>query len=540
MSYTTEKGIQVRTYPNLCRFFNYDEVRSVILGKNIGDLFDILEDFITDRKDEIEHGGERILYDLFGTPVLNKTQTNTSEQQEEKYNKPPKTPKELFEKKEYQSIFPLLQDRNSIKSVPSLDLEGLCNFLYKICIDTKCIQHIHSEVSGITGKGHLHLDLNQAEEICNNLYKDYRDVECIQHIHSEVSSITGKGHLHLSLDQAYEIIIFCALFVWIRRIPEERDVTQLKDHLNLNTIEASEQILKKTNEIVIQEKVKVLPYFQGQSCEKPLNLELAVISNQLDVPVVVQLDSCPLLRHLGAREKMLALTTDGKVVTFLPRFCAAQSQLILQHGSKLQPYDDSKDFVQLDEDDTVFFGESQEYGLLIANQEGTFISTKDRFKGDPPKQKIVWLQGDLRDYAFLDNNGNYIGRTRKRNWKNLLFFDISVGNGIAVTADRRAIDANGNTLSHQAVAVSCCGERYIILRIDGTVLTDKGEISRPDFPARAVCADAYGYWIATENTLYCLYESEESLDYCIEEISRNNSGTVVYGVLSNGSFCQLC
>lgn len=500
MSYTTESGIQVRTYPNLCRFFNYDEVRSVILGKNIGDLFDILEDFITDRKDEIEHGGERILYDLFGTPVLNKTQTNTSEQQEEKYNKPPKTPKELFEQKEYQSIFPLLQGRNSSKSVPSLDLEELCNFLYKICIDTKCIQHIHSEVSGIT----------------------------------------GKGQLHLSLDQAYEIIIFCALFVWIRRVPEERDVTRLKDHLNLNTIEASEQILKKTNEIVIQEKVKVLPYFQGQSCEKPLNLELAVIFNQLDVPVVVQLDSCPLQRHLGAGEKMLALTTDGKVITFLPRFCAAQSQLILQQGSKLQPYDDSKDFVQLDEDDTVFFGESQEYGLLIANQEGTFISTKDRFKGDSPKQKIVWLQGDLRDYAFLDNNGNYIGRTRKRNWKNLLFFDISVGNGIAVTADRRAIDANGKTLSHQAAAVSCCGERYIILRIDGTVLTDKGEISRPDFPVKAVCADAYGYWIATENTLYCLYESEESLDYCIEEISRNNSGTVVYGVLSNGSFCQLC
>lgn len=521
MSYTTEKkGITIKNYPNLCKFFVYEEVRAVILGVKVGDLFDILKDFLNEVKDnngagafQIEQDGVNILYDLFGTPAGGSTilsnlfdaaaadidQSETSKTKKT-CDKLPKTQDELFAEAEYQSIFPLLNRNKISKTSPFVDLEKLKDYLSKI----------------------------------------WKDSDGIQYIISEISAITNKGTINLSLQQAYEIILFCVLFTWIRRRPEASNVTQLKEYLNLNSLEASEQILKTAKKIIIQEEIKVLPFFQGQSGKKTIKLELAVIYNKLDVSALIQLDNCPLQRHLGAGEKMLALTTDGKVVTFLPRFCAAQSQLILQQGSKLQPYDDSKDFVQLDEDDTVFFGESQEYGLLIANQEGTFISTRERFKGEPPKQKIVWLQGDLRDYAFLDSNGNFIGRTQRESWKNLLFFDISVGNGIAVTADRRAIDANGKILSHQAAAVGCCGERYIILRIDGTVLTDKGEVSRPDFPARAVCADAYGYWIATEKSLYCLYETEECLAYSLEEISRNNSGTVLYGGLANGDFCQIC
>ena len=254
---------------------------------------------------------------------------------------------------------------------------------------------------------------------------------------------------------------------------------------------------------------------------------------------MIQLDNCPLQRHLGAKEKMLALTVDGKVVTFLPRFCAAQHQLICQQGNQLKPCDDNKDFVLLDKDDTVFFGESQEYGLLIANQEGKFISTKDRFKGDPPKQKIVWLQGDLRDYAFLASDGSFIGRCQYEGWKNLLFFEISVSNGIAVTAERKAINAKGKVLTDRVAAVSCCGHRYIILRTDGTVLTDKGEVSRPDFPARAVCTDAYGYWISTDKKFYWLGAGDSCWDHPLAEIFRSNDGMTVFGTENSESFLQL-
>lgn len=520
MSYTTEKGITIKIYSNLCSFFSYKEVRDVIFGNRVGNLFDILKDFLNEVKDnngagvfQIEQEGVTILYDLFGTPAEGATilsdhfspsapgkdQSETLKTQNETYDNPPKTPEELFAGAEYQSIFPLLKKKNTNRTSSSLDLEKLDGFLSKI----------------------------------------WKESERIQLILSEVSAITSKGTINLSLEQAYEIILFCALFAWIRRIPATSDVTQLKEYLNLNSLEASEQILKKAKELIIQEEIKVLPYFQGQSGKKTINLELAVIYNKLDVPALIQLDNCPLQRHLGAKEKMLALTVDGKVVTFLPRFCAAQNQLLLQQGSQLQPNDDTEDFVPLDEDDTVFFGESQEYGLLIANQEGKFISSKERFKGEPPKQKIVWLQGDLRDYAFLDNNGRFIGRTQRTNWKNLLFFDISVGNGIAVTTDRRAIDANGNTLSHQAASVSCCGKHYIILRTDGTVLTDKGEVSRPDFPARAVCADAYGYWISTDNKLYWLGIGDSCCDQPLEEILRSNDGMTVFGIEASEDFLQL-
>lgn len=267
-------------------------------------------------------------------------------------------------------------------------------------------------------------------------------------------------------------------------------------------------------------------------------MKLIVIQNKMDEPALIKLENCPIQWHLEPDEKILALTADGAVVTFLPRICAVEDHVIYQENDCLAAVGDAKEQIALGNEDITFFAESRKYGLLIADRNGKFIHTQ--FKGKTPGKEVCWFGGDCEDYGFLFKDGTYEGHYSRMAWENVLFFQLSAGNGIAVTADRKAVDRNGKEICENAAAVSCCGKRYMILCMDRSVITDQGKIGLLPSDVRSVCADAYGYWIATDEAVYRRGEQEAEYQIILDEIERDNVGLSVYGLKMNGEIVCLC
>lgn len=320
-------------------------------------------------------------------------------------------------------------------------------------------------------------------------------------IRNSISRITSDGTRRLNHAQAYEVLLFSTLFAYVQKTPNEDD------------------------EVYLQKLLK----------QQSQELVLDLIQNNTQNTIVIPTVDSPLRRHLASGEQILALTISGKVITFLPRICALESLVMYRKSSKLVAQDRSKkEVMSLDDPNVRIFSRSDDYGLLAADEQGNFIQEYCTAEG--PDGEILWLRGDQDDYGFLLTDGSYQGKLPKNGWNNLLSFDLCNGGAIAVTKDRKAIGESGEILGENIAAVSCCAQRWILLRLDGSVVTDQGELSIPEKTGRAVCADAEGYWVSTNDKLLRIEDNTivEEYDNPMDEIWQDNFGTTVCGLSTDG------
>ncbi len=353
-----------------------------------------------------------------------------------------------------------------------------------------------------------------------------------------VKNATCEGAVKLTAKQAYEVLLFSVLFAFVQRKPESSDVKKLEDDLKLDKAQA----LSKMKNIPLITLETEFPSFQKYTKGTSFQLELVTIHNKTDETALVTLKDSPLRRHLKPDEKLLALMVDGQVAAFLPRICVSRGQALYREGNQLTTTCAGSS-EQRKSDEIAFFSESEELGLLAADREGNWIPTRDlKLK---PCGKIRWLRGAYQDYGFLYSDGSYEGLYDREAWKGkkLLAFDLSGGGkGVALTADRKAIDEEGHTLGENIAAVSCCWDKYILLGMDGSVVTDRGS-PKLDSPVRAVCAHETGYWIATDEALMSMDEEGDLRPphpYKLDEIERDNAGETVFGRQTDGVILPIC
>lgn len=456
----------------MCTYFDYEEVRKVILKDNPGNIWDILDG---------DSGANRTMMKA----VLDLWERNANGDWNHGLDEP------LFE-----DIF-LAQDSIG-QDKYQLNLEKLSSFLTRLR---------------------------------RNVSKDIVDAaaECI-------GKATYHGKAILSQEQIREILLFGVLFVYVQREPQDRDFQALQAFLSLDETGMVQERLRHCREMEVERPSMEFPCFMGAGEEKQLYLEILVIRNGLNQPALITLKDCPLQRHLAPKEELLALMADGAVVTFLPRMCMTKNWAVRQSGDSLLAEKEGKTrTISLEGKGRVFFSESDRYGFMAADRNENFHGK--RFKGKEPGGKICWLKGDLQNYGFLLPDGSYCGHLAFKGWDQLLFFDLSGGSGIAVTADRTAIDGKGKVLGENIAAVSCCGQQYILLRMDGTVTSDQGKLGEIPAPARAVCADRQGYWVSTDNTLFYWDGAMKAWQQAMDEMERDNTGTYVGGISPKGDLC---
>lgn len=467
MSYhTKDHDIQVREYADMCRYFDYEEVRDIIYKNRTGDLIDIIQgDSGVDTAN---------MEEAMGACVSG----------------------ESLEK--FVDIRDIALKADSAGEVGySLNLDKFSSFLEKL-------RNNQSESGIVIGK--------------------IRD--CIE-------NVTYEGKVQLSLEQIREILLFGVLFAYVNHIPKDEDFAILKKFLNISISTAGRMILQHNKNLEIRKPIEELPCYKEAGGEETLCLELITIHNVLDEPALITLKDSPIQRHLAPGEQILALTERGTVITFLPRMCVSKEWVVYQAGSHLEAQrSGDRITLPLESEESVFFSESPLFGFMIAEKSGKFYGSQ--FKGEKPSKKVCYLKGDLQNYGFLFSDGSYAGHEAYTNWSSLLFFQLGGGKGVAVTADRKAIDCRGKKLGDDVAAVSCCGERYALLKMDGTVVTNQGRLEGVPIPARAVCTDAYGCWISTDDTLF-YWDGNEKRSVCslkeqpMDEIEQDGSGEYVAG-----------
>ncbi len=339
--------------------------------------------------------------------------------------------------------------------------------------------------------------------------------------------------------EAYELLLFCSLFTCMQLTPNADDLELLKKHMDESVPKTAVYHLKDPKKISVFTPTAQLPCFEGVSEEEQVHLGLTVIYNELNEPITVTLESSPLRRHLAAHEEILVLTANGKAVNFLPRFCAAQGYIYRQEQSNLLATDKvGHTFsLSLNTEGPIFFSESKKHGILAADKDGRFLSVP--FDGKKPDNSVCWLKGDLQDYGFLTSQGTYEGAYTRECWKGILFFDLGGGNGIAVTSNRCAIDSTGTVVGENVAAISCCENRFILLHMDGSVTTDRGDLQLPNLYAHAVCVNRDGYWVVTDDTLFHIGKIVTKYERIPDELERNNLSSTVYGLYADGEISPL-
>lgn len=374
-----------------------------------------------------------------------------------------------------------------------------------------------------------------------------------------VRDVTGKVTPSLSDNQAYEVLLFSTLFVFLQCKPKEEDLRLLREYVGVHTTPSSidpvqeqpasgasspEKPIQEDTGVEILLSPETLPFFPGCLPQDLPPLALRTICNKTGSRALVKLDGCTLQRHLAPGEKLLVLTAGGKIVTFLPRFCVVRDRVIWQEEDRLESEIGE---VSLENNSVHFFAESEYFGLLVADANGSFFD-KNCKESARPGFSVRYLGGAVQDYGFLKEDGSYSGFIHREAWKKLLKFDLCAGSGIAITTERHAIDSNGRKLSENAVEISCLGQSYIILRTDGTVVTDQGELEGIPL-ARAVCVnkhkDNYGYWISSDDGIYFLEKGSRMIQGPLpdvpacEEFQRNNTGSCLYGLNEHLEFQPL-
>lgn len=423
-----------------------------------------------------------------------------------------------------------IKDRNAI-----LDVLNLCHHSPEEAQENAVIRNVFifkPEWAASEEAEVYQIDLKKLSEFLEGVRSPY-DRDTLGKIIEGIKDSTYNGSAYLSLMQVREILLFGTLFAIVPKAPEERDLTLLQKYLALDSTQPLQEVLMGDQAFDVKQSPTELPCFLGAKGRKMFPLRLARIRNVSDEAVLITLKNCPLRRTLPPKSQLLALVTkQGEVVTFLPGICMAMGQAVYQDGRNIvAECSGSKETLPLQSGEPFFFSESEQFGLLVADKDGQF---QDRnFHGTKPEKQVYWLKGDLENYGFLFSDGSYGGFRKYATWNSLLFFDLGGNNGIAVMADRTAIDSSGKKLGEHIAAVSCCDMQYIMLRMDGSVVTDLGEFPIPG-PARAVCADAQGYWISMDDKLL-YYNGRERRQIplpdgkTVEELARDNAGTSVGG-----------
>lgn len=341
-----------------------------------------------------------------------------------------------------------------------------------------------------------------------------------------------RGAAPLKREQAYELLLFCGLFAFLHEKPKDKDVQYLCKYLGLVPL------LQKNMELFTSStELECYQYVPGRKLE----LQLTVLHNQTNEPAWVKVNGSSLCRHLAVNERALALTAHQGVVAFLPRTCVVKGLGVHQEGNRLKIGNRE---VHLSSEQVYFFSWSNSYGYLKVDENG-HLDQNEQIEQIKPKinlpTSIVWAKCDFESCGFLGTDGVYTGFPPISAWKDrkLIAFDLSGASGVALTEDRTAINQEGKELGKNVAAVSCFGKRYILLMLDGSVVTDQGK-QAGIAGARAVCADRDGYWIAEGQRL--LYErngTQLTYQVQVEEMVRDNDGWTVYGVTNDGRFLNL-
>ncbi len=483
------------------KYGTYLEVREVLDGKRKGNIKKLIE------KDTIEDKLTRrasLLINLLTTPIeelINSDITLVCDSGNFWKN--------ISKNYNYLNLFPVLDKENmqtAPRSLRSVSLDILSAFF-------ECLFKVRSESD----------ESNNAKDVIKAIRK------------AGISE-----HTSLTPQLIYELLLFGYLFTYFRNAPSNDDIEHLRKNLeqyleNLEQYSVARRIA--SNEIIEISPARFVCY-QKQETNIPLNLEIRTLHNKMDARATIIVDGSPLQRSIAPGEKLALLCVDGAVVTFMPRICVVGDCVITQNELLEMNNSSSKgsSLAAFSENSVLCFSESDTYGLMVTDENGKFIS-QNQFVGDIPEKDICWMKGDLEDYGFVLSDGTYTGRIRRANWKNILFFDLSGGNGIAVTAQRTAIDNDGRVLCEDVAAVSCCGKRYIILKMDGSVVTDQEIDAHPSAPICSVCADESGYWISTDKAMFRGASEKEFVP--ADEIMRNHVGSTVFSLDTDGKVSSL-
>lgn len=365
------------------------------------------------------------------------------------------------------------------------------------------------------------------EKLCAHL-NEIQYTPCL----AESLELVSDAQTILTQAQAYEVLLFAALFAYFGREPDFSDANQLRKYLWPDWPEG----VKRMQKLALLQKKTELPCFPGCS-ESELKLGLCVIRNPLNDTALVTLKGSPLRQHLQRGERLLALTANGQVAAFLPRICVSRGQALYLKEGRLSATGGGNG--GLNDPQIAFFAVSKECGdLLVADWAGNLRLPNT--PKDAPGETVCWLRAVDQDRGYLRPDGSYVGVQERPAWndRKLLAFDLSNGgHGVALTADRKAIDENGKELGQNVAAVSCCQENYILLNMDGSVTTSKGSPQLPS-AAQAVCAAIDGYWVAAGKELLHLNQKGEllsSVACALDELQRDSSGETVFGRAVDGT-----
>ena len=352
-------------------------------------------------------------------------------------------------------------------------------------------------------------------------------------IQDKVGRVVGRETI-LKDVQAHELLLFCTLFAYLHRVPNDSDARQLREYLNIQLLQKYTELISPTTEF------ECYQYVEGEN----LQLDLAVIYNSLEEPALIKVKGSPLQRMLSANERILVLTANQRIVDFLPRICVISDHVVYQKDNRLLIEGMQNSIFEGPEQNAVYFASwSSHFGYLIADESGHLYPNQALVAQTYPENNIRWMKGDFQNYGFLTSQGSYQGLRPIDAWKGqrLISFDLSGGCGVALTEERIAVNQEGAILGQNVAAVSCFGQRYILLMMDGSIVTDRAR--RQVSNARAVCTDRDGYWIATDEKL--LYFKKDAKipqaydDVRMEEIARDNDGCTIYGFGNNGAMLDL-
>ena len=352
-------------------------------------------------------------------------------------------------------------------------------------------------------------------------------------IQDKVSSVVRHETI-LKDTQAHELLLFCTLFAYLHREPNDSDARQLREFLNI------QPLLQKYTELISPTtEFECYQYVEGEN----LQLDLAVIYNSLEKPALVKGKGSPLQRILSANERILVLTANQRIVDFLPRICVISDHVVYQKDNRLLIEGMQNSIFEGPEQKAVYFASwSSHFGYLIADESGHLYPNQALVAQTYPENNIRWMKGDFQNYGFLTSQGSYQGLRPIDAWKGqrLISFDLSGGCGVALTEERIAVNQEGAILGQNVAAVSCFGQRYILLMMDGSIVTDRARLQVSN--ARAVCTDRDGYWIATDKRLLYFKKDAkvpQAYDVRMEEIARDNDGCTIYGFGNNGAMLDL-
>ena len=268
---------------------------------------------------------------------------------------------------------------------------------------------------------------------------------------------------------------------------------------------------------------------------------LCCMENKSDKPICVTLKGSSLRRHLVAGEKIWALKMHEKIVAFLPRMAVASKCIHIQTASGIQIRYLNR-VEQLPQQASVLaIGEG---GRLFVDEKGSISNEystgvfQNIMIGE--KRAVCWGRCCIRSYGLLFSDGSFFGSQAYPNWDRLLGFDITSRQRIAILSDRTAVDKDGKILGRNVAAVSCCGDRYLLLMADGSVQSDKGKCAIKE-RILAICA-ARDYWIATEQCVYQYSQQMEEIctfPHRIDELECDDTGRNVFARLADGRYVKL-